>query len=72
MSTSFLASLKSHGHPLAFRSALLSGGQSEAAQGIAFYEAFLRSKYFGVWLAGRCEDAEEECQRRARSRGWSG
>lgn len=72
LGTTFLASLKAHGHALSFRSDLLARGQGEAAQGVAFYEAFLRSKYFGVWLAGRCEEAEEECQRRARRDGWTG
>jgi hypothetical protein len=65
--TAFLTSLKSHGHPLLFRAKTPFGSGGSQA----FYEAFLKSPNFGVWLARRCGEAIRECEKRAKVGGWT-
>ncbi|CDZ98589.1 Uncharacterized conserved protein [Phaffia rhodozyma] len=66
-SASFLSSLRAHGSALSFRKSGL-GSTTGSAQ--SFYDTFLKSKHFGVWLARRCEEARVECEKRARAAGW--
>ncbi|KAM0753112.1 DUF1630-domain-containing protein [Meredithblackwellia eburnea MCA 4105] len=62
--TSFLASLKSHGTSLQFRTSTSSLSTSSSTTMERFYLRFLSTRNFGLWLQRRSEVAEGEVRKR--------